>query len=271
MSRKVLQTIVLGGATAVSSIALADGGSGFRIVVPMPPPASRPSEADLSAVGDAQSIVVIAQKQAADAHAELTRAQAELKRVTRQLQGGLEASGGMISARDAVVRAKAAYEAATKQVLSALAQRADYREACAAVTRAQQASADVSSRIDSGFEERVAAGQAVLNAKTAVSRIESAALDGDPDVTKAWGQCVAASGHLREVRAQLEGTLHQDPTYFFACQAVDEARDKAFMADKELAAAKQDLVAARERVADKQAARQQVADWAKSHGLPEPP
>jgi hypothetical protein len=271
MSRKVLQTIVFAGATAVSSIALADGGSGFRIVVPMPPPASRPSNADLTAVADAQSIVVIAQKEAADAHAELARAQAELKRVTRQLQGGLEANSDMISAREAVVRAKAAYEAATKPVLAALAQRADYRDACAALTRAQQTSAEVSSRVVASFEERVAAGQAVLNAKTAVNRLETVALDNDPEVAKAWSQCLAASGRLREVRARLEHTVQWDPSWVDASQAVDEAQGKALAADRELAAAKQDLATARDRVADKQAARQQVADWAKSHGLPDPP
>jgi hypothetical protein len=271
MSKKLLRTIVLAGVTAASSIVLAEDGSGFRIVVPMPPPASRPSDADFTAVADAQSVLIVAQKEAADAHAELAKAQAELKRTTRQLQAGLETSSDMVAAREAVVRAKTAHEVAAKPVLAALAHCDDYREACAALTRAQQNLAEVSSRVGASFEDRVAAGQAVLNAKTAVSRLETAALDNDPGVSQAWTQCVAASGRLREVRARLEGATHQDPTYFAACQAVDDAHDKVFVADKELAAAKQDLAAARDRVADKQVARQQVADWAKSHGLPDPP
>jgi hypothetical protein len=271
MSRKLLRTIVLASVTAVSSIALANDGSGFRIVVPMPPPASRPSDADLSAIADAQSVVIIAQKAAADAHAELAKDQADLKRIARQLQGRVETSSDMVAAREAVIRAKAAYEVATKPVLAALAQRADYREACAALTRAQQDSGEVSSRVGASFEARVAAGQVVLNAKTAVSTLETLALDNDPAVTRAWSQCLAASGQLREVRARLEGAVHQDPGYVAACEVVDEAQDKVFVADKELAAAKQDLAAARDRVTDKLAARQQVADWAKSHGLPDPP
>jgi len=271
MSRKLLRTVVIASMTTASSIVLADDGSGFRVVVPMPPPASRPSDADRTAVADAQSIVIVAQKEAAEAHAEVAKAQADLKRIRRQLQGALETSSDVVTAREAVVRAKTAHEAATKPVLAALAQRADYREACAALTRAQQASAEASSRVGTSFEERLAAGQAVLNAKTALNRLETAALDNDPAVVQAWSQCVAASGRLREVRALLEQTIQLDPSYTASNQAVDEAQGKALAADWELTAAKQDLAAARDRVADKQAARQQVAEWAKSHGLPEPP
>jgi hypothetical protein len=90
-------------------------------------------------------------------------------------------------------------------------------------------------------------------------------------VAKAWSQCVAASGRLREVRARLELTIQWDPSYVDASRAVDETQGKALVADWELAAAKQDLATARDRVGNKLAARQQVADWAKSHGLPDPP
>jgi hypothetical protein len=271
MSRKLLQTVALASVITASSIVLADDGSGIRIVVPMPAPASRPSEADITSVTDAQSVVLIAQKEAADTHADLARAQADLNRLTRQLQRGLETSGDMIAAREAVVRAKSACEAASRPVLASLSMDADYRQACAALTSAQEKSAEISSRAGASFEERVAAGQAVLNAKAAVGRAEKAALDNDPEVVQAWSRCVAASGRLREVRARLEQAMRQDPIYVAASQAVDDAHDKVFAADKEFAGAKQDLAAARDRVADKQAARQQVADWAKNHGLPEPP
>ena len=271
MSGKLLRTVAFASVMTASSIVMADDGSGIRIVVPMPAPASRPSEADITSVTDAQSVLIIAQKEAADAHAELARAQADLKRLTRQLQGGLETSGDMVVAKDAVVRAKAGYEAATRPVLASLSMDADYRQACAVLTRAQETSAEVSSRGGASFEERVAAGQAVLNAKAAVGRAESAALENDPEVAQAWSRCVTASVHLREVRTQLEQATHKDPSYLAASQAVDEAQGKALAADLELTAAKQDLAAARDRVADKQAARQQVADWARNHGLPQPP
>ena len=74
-----------------------------------------------------------------------------------------------------------------------------------------------------------------------------------------------------EVRSELERTIYWDPNYVAASQAVENAQGRAAAADRELLAARQDLAAARQHLADKQAARQDVAEWANSHGLPDPP
>jgi hypothetical protein len=63
----------------------------------------------------------------------------------------------------------------------------------------------------------------------------------------------------------------EHPDYVVANQAVQLAQERVDAANKGLALAKQDLAAAKQRLADKRAARKEVADWAKSHGLPEPP
>jgi len=76
---------------------------------------------------------------------------------------------------------------------------------------------------------------------------------------------------MRNARRQLDETMHLDPRYLAGQQMVADAQDWVIAAETELAVARQNLDAAQSRYATKQAARQDVVNWAKSHGLPEPP
>jgi hypothetical protein len=269
MYRKLTPIVLLAAVTAVSSNVLADDD--IQLVIPMPPPASRPSDGDVNAVRDAQSVFIAAQREADAADAEYVRAQGEWKRVARQLRWELEVSRDMVRAKEAVNGAKAAYETATKPVLASLGRRADYREACDALTRAQQSAAAAASHGGARFEQRVAAAQAVLDCKAAVTRLENEAFEGDAGVVNARRRRAASVAHLRDVRARLQRALQQDPSYVAASQALQDAQDRTIAADRQLAAAKLQLSAALNLVADKQIARQEVSDWARQHGLPEPP
>jgi hypothetical protein len=269
MSGKLTQMVVLASMIAAAPNVRADDG--LQLVIPMPPPASRPSDADVTDVTNAEDVLMAAQREADAADAELVRAQGEWKRVARQLRWELEVSPYMIGAKEAANSAKAAYEAATKPVLDSLCQRADYCEACAALARARQPAPEFSGRAAASFEERVASAQAVLDRQAAVTSLERDAFNADPQVVYARGRRAAAAAHLRDVRARLLRALHQDPRYVAVCQALEDAEDKAIVADRQLAAAKLDLSAAVDRVADKEAVRQQVVEWTRRHGLPDPP
>ena len=271
MSRKLFRTIVLASVTTASSMVFAGGWDGPTFVIPMPPPATRPSEADMNTVADAQAAVVAAQRELAVARAESVNAQATFKRVTRELRSELETGNQMARARGAVSMAKAEYDAATAPVLASLAQRADYREACAARARAEQVAADVRAHAGASTSERVAASQALLDAKSAVARLENCAFDSSRVVANARAEYVVAVEGMWNVRRQLDEKMDLDPRYLPAQQAVADAQDWVIAAERELAVAKQNLDAAQSRYTAKQTARQDVVDWAKNHGLPEPP
>jgi hypothetical protein len=254
--------------TVASSIVLA---SDVRLMIPGPTPATGPSETDVTAVTNAQDVFIGAQREADAADAELVRAEGEWKRVARQLRWELEVSRDMLSAKEMVTSAQAAYEAATRPVLASLAERADYREACDAVARAREGTAEVSAHNAASFEQRVAAAQALLNRRAAVSKLEREAFENDPEVAHARSRRAAAAAHLRQVRSRLQRAVQEDPSYVAASQAMQDAEDKASAAERHLATAKLDLSGALNRVSNKEAARQLVCDWAKRHGLPDPP
>jgi hypothetical protein len=270
MKRNVLRIIVLAGVTAVSSMALADS-SGFRIVVPMPPPTSRPSEADMSAITDAQNVFDNARKDAIAAHADLIKAQVELNRITMRLQNQLESDNTLVFATNVAEGAKSRYEELTQPILASLADSAPYRDARAVLAKAQQAADEFRVRPDASTEERFAVAQAVLQAKETVSRLENAALNSHSDVVTAKKNYLDATQRLKTVRIHLLQSLYQDPAYVAASQAVSDALEKAAAADQQFATAKLDLYAAQRRLADKQDSRQQILDWTYRHGLPDPP
>jgi hypothetical protein len=271
MKPKLFHIIVLASVTAASSVALADDGSGIRMVVPMPPPTSRPSEADFSAIADAQKWFDNARKDASAARADLIKAQSDLNRITRSLQTQLDTDGPLADAANAVEAAKATYEELAQPIMASLAELAPYREARVALATAQQAADEVRARPEAGTEERFVAAKAVLDAKATVAQLENAALVNNPDVVNAKTNCLEAAQHLRATRLRLLQAIHQDPAYVAASQAVDDARERSAAADQQLAAAKQDLFASQRRLADKQESRQQILDWTYSHGLPDPP
>jgi hypothetical protein len=120
-------------------------------------------------------------------------------------------------------------------------------------------------------EERSAGARAVLESKAAVTKLESDAFGGNVEVMDAWGRFTAATAHLRDVRSRFQRALQQDPSDVAASAAVQEARERALRGDEQLAAARLELSAARDRVRNKEAARQQLSKWTKCHALPEPP
>jgi hypothetical protein len=271
MKRKAFGMIVLAGVTAAaSSVALGDS-SGVRIVVPMPPPTSRPSDSELSAVSGAQQSLEQADRDAGVAYATLIRAQANLDRVTHALQIQMETSGPMTAAMESVASAKAAYDQAAEPVLAVVTDRSLDREARAALVRAQQEADQVRARANATTQERIAAAQAVLDAKVAVAQLENAALDGNSDVANTKKNYVDATQRLKEMRMQAWQALHQDPAYLEARRSLDDARERLISADLQVSDARQALYASQRQIADKQESRQQIVEWVREHGLPEPP
>jgi hypothetical protein len=270
MKSKMMQMIVLAGVTAVSSFANADD-SMLRVVVPMPPPTSRPSDIDVSAVSEAQKLFDSARKEAVAAHADLIKAQTALTRITASLQSQAETDSALRDAADALSAAKAAREVLVQPILASLADGSPCREALAALSKAQQTADQLRIRPQASIEDRAAAAQAVLDAKVAVAQLENAALESNPEVVAANKSCLEASQRLKQLRAQLFQGIHQDQAYIAASKAVDDARERASAADQQLSLARQDMFTAQKRLADKLDSRQQVLYWTYTHGLPDPP
>ena len=271
MFKKMFRNLVIAGATAAASVALAEDSSGFRIIVPMPPPTSRPSETDISSVSDAQQDVATAQRDAQAARAAYINAQSRLTQVTANLQIQLQNGSTLGDATNAVTAAKASFDAAAQPILESLAQNPDYRRAVDAVAQSQQNAAAVCASPNSGTDDRFAAAKAVLDVKASLTKLQDAALQTSSEVAAAKEKYLQANQQLKEVRAQLWQAIRQDPSYVAASQAVDDARDKSASADQQLAIARQNLYAAEKRVSDKVEAWQKISDWSYQHGLPEPP
>jgi hypothetical protein len=270
MKRKLLQMMAIVGVTVASSVVMADE-SPLRVVVPMPPPTSAPSEADVSDITNAQRLLDTARKDAVAAHADLIKAQVNLNRITQSLQSHFETDGALGDAVNAVAAAKVAYESLAQPILVSLTDHATYREARAALAKAQQAADEVRARPQASTSERLAVAQAVLDAKARVAQLENTALDSNADLFTAKTNYLEAEKRLKATRVQLWQAIRQDPAYLSASQEIDEARERSTAADQQLATAKLDLYAAQRRLADKLDSRQAILDWTYRHGLPDPP
>jgi hypothetical protein len=227
------------------------------------PPATRPS-LSFTGIDDALAALTKARREEAAACAELAKAQAELLGVTLKLRTDLESGSEFLQAAKAMYVATAHYAQLSKTVVASLVQRADYRDAAAALERAQQASADISSRADVTTEQRVSVSQALLAAKVAVANIQNEAINADISALKAKQSYLQAAQQVRELRAQLLKSVQQDPSFIAAKQAVDVARAKADVADEQFAIVQ-------ERALDLLTGRRGQTDLTSTRGLLEPP
>lgn len=197
-------------------------------------PSADMPEIDTQAVDVAQGTVT-------RTHEELARAQKALLTVTKKLSGDLVTHADFTQATAKVNSAKAAYTAAVGPVLAALKSRDDYQAAQATVDQAQQQVNSQQESPDTSGADRIAAGQQLINAKNAVSKIQNDAVAADSNAATAKGNWDAATAAIAALRRQFDDSVKQDPQYVSAKQAVDDARAKVTEADQALAAAKQDL------------------------------
>jgi hypothetical protein len=224
------------------------------------------TQADLSfnGIDEALAALANARREGAAACAELARAQAELFAVTLKLRTDLESGSEFLQATKAMYVAKAHYEKLSTPILASLVQRADYRDAAAALERAQQTSAKVRSRADVTSDQRVAVSEALLAAKVAVANIQNDAINADISAVKAKQAYLQAAQHVRELRAQLLKAIQRDASFIAAKRAVDVARAKADVADENLAAIQ-------ERAFDQLTGRRGQTDLTSTRGLLEVP
>ena len=242
--------IVLAGVT-LGSLACADAN--VQVPLQLPMPATRP-DVSIAGINDALVAVSKAEKEDAAARVELIKAQADLSSIVIRLRSELETSDEIVEATKAWYAARANYADLVRPILDSVVQRADHRDAAAALHRAQQTASVVCSRAGVTTEERVAVSQAVLAAKVTMGKIEGEALSSDIAVVKARQASLEAAQHLRDLRAQAVRSIQQDPGYLAAKQAVDDARAKVAVTDEKIATLQ-------DRAAGQMGVRRGWADW----------
>jgi hypothetical protein len=190
------------------------------------------------------------------ANTELTKAKTDLRKSQAVLSGAvlrfeksIDAKPDVKVATQELTVAQSELQNATAKVMNILRSDAAYK---VATEKAQTAKADVAqlrTNADAAPDQRYAAAQASLAANDAVSKIESAALSGDPQVVQARATVATKAEAVKKARAQYETALHDDPDWTAASKDVDEKKTKVADAEKALADAKKTY-------ADAQAARQ---------------
>jgi hypothetical protein len=156
--------------------------------------------------------------------AELAKAQGALERVEQRLRAQYEKGEDYVKASGELKSAQDAYDAAYKGVVTRLGDSPEY---AAAVKRQQEAEGELAAARQSG-QAAVAAGLAstVMEARTAVHKMEAEAAGKDDGVTAAKAKVAEAKGAVDELRKGFEEKMKQDPDYVAAVQAVEDAKAK---------------------------------------------
>jgi hypothetical protein len=157
-------------------------------------------------------------------------AQRDLNAVVARLKAAFEASDDWKNAQQAVQDAKAAQDTASKPVLSALADTADYRTAVANRDAAVKALDDARAQGDASDDQITQLVSASFDARQAVTKMQNDALTADARVTDAKAKVQAANDALQKLRQQFTDSMKNDPDWQTADKALTDARAQAAQA-----------------------------------------
>jgi len=203
-----------------------------------------------------------ARKRVAEARAAVTKASVGVKLEQRKLVKQMESTPEWTKAAAAAREAGAKYTAAANAVRKKLASQPQYKAAVTQRSRRQGELDALKAAKDTPREKLTTAAVALLNADSAVSQLEHAALEADPDVTSAKADRDEANAKLAALRKEFFDRAKDDPAYQAAQQKLDQANADYAEASKQLVAMKKQQEADEERRTsqDIETARQQLQD-----------
>jgi chromosome segregation ATPase len=207
-----------------------------------------------------------AAKAVADARGQATKAESTLAELVAKLRKDQEAAPEVAAALKAVKEAQETFDTARQPVLDELGKQPEYQAAVAArealKARVRDAQAATAPNPDTLRDLAVQ----VMNADSAVGKLEAAALALDPKVKQAQEKLDAAATALAALKAKGEEAVKQNPEYASAKKALDDARTQLAAAERALAQAQQkfaaDQAAYQTAAAEAQKEAQRQADLA---------
>ncbi|MFI5382267.1 MAG: hypothetical protein ACHRHE_23475 [Tepidisphaerales bacterium] len=206
-----------------------------------------------------------AQQELTKATTDASKAQDTLNGIVPKLRKEFEASASWQSAQADLKAAQAEYDAARAPVLDALRQTPAYAAARDAKDKAEADRNAVVNDPASTTEQRMAAATAVLNAGTAVTKMEAEALAANTKVTAAHEKLIAANNKVQSLEKEFDASIRSNSDWKAARKAVDDANAK-------LAAAKLALQQAQAKEAQAESQRQdrihQIDEQNRAHGYP---
>jgi predicted nucleic acid-binding Zn-ribbon protein len=220
-----------------------------------------------------------AKKRLSDAQTELTKAKVGVSLAAKKIQKQIEATPEWKQAASAAMEATNRYEASMRVAREHLARQPAYKAAIAELDKrvterealrgsAVPASADDgakgANKSDSSPDPVVTAAVAVLNAQSAVRKIEQEAYAADPQVTKARSDLDDANTKLAELKKVFLEKVKGDPAFQSAQQQFQQASANYAQAAKDLDQAKKQQAAAESQKLDSDldTQRQQMLDRA---------
>ena len=152
----------------------------------------------------------------------LTKATTELEQVEKRLRTAYEQTDDFQKADAAVKEAQANYDAAVKAAVEKVKDQPEFAAALENQRKVEDEQFAVRSNPGAKVDPELATR--VMDARTAVRKLEIQAGDADPAAKEAKAKVLAAKEALNAVRAKLDTAMRSDPDYIAARKAVDDAR-----------------------------------------------
>jgi hypothetical protein len=173
---------------------------------------------------------------ATDAHAEVDKAQAEVNQLQAKLRAGLSARPEVVQATKATASAKAAYDSAVANELKVLQQNQTFLTLQSAANSSRRKLDELQADPAANADDREAAAQAMLAAKSALSQFENKDLAACSQVAAAksvYHDAILALG------AAQKAPLLSDPELLDARKSLSAAVAKSKAADQAVTTAEQ--------------------------------
>jgi len=183
------------------------------------------------------SDVDAARKRVADARKALAGAQGDMAKARTGARDAFEKSPELTDALEAVKAARKTYETAREPVMKALADKPAYKAAVEAKDAAEKKKDDALRDGATPLEQRQQVLMAVMDAASAVGKMEKEAEDANPDCAKARKSLDEAIAKLTALRSGFETKLADDAGVVAARQSVQSAEKSLRDAEKDHAEA----------------------------------
>ena len=211
----------------------------FACVTPALAQQSSSSRGNSNMSNQQNSPVATNQKAVSQAQAEVTKAQADINRITSRVHAQVLAKPEWASVVAAQRQAQLAVDSAKRTVLNVVHNKQDYKDLTKEREQAQTAMSQANADSKGNDADAQKAADSFMKASFAMKQLENTALKDDTKYDEAKKQLEAADAKLRELDPQVKQALNDDPEYQTASKTLEAAKTKLDAAKKQLAQAVQ--------------------------------
>ncbi len=154
----------------------------------------------------------------------LVTASAAMEAADKKVRAAYETGADWKTASDNYTEAHDAYHAATSNLTTALKTRPDYVAAVAAEKKAEDDLDALRNTGTASGDQITAAAENTMNARSAVTKLETSATTSDPTVVDAKAKLTAAAAALADQRKKEDLAVAADPDWQAAKKQYDDAK-----------------------------------------------